>query len=211
MTRAGYETHASLAVNVRCDVRREEYLNYMTFRSNEHPLFTELFGPLAGLKDEWLEQGAAPEELDLSVFRYRAPMRAAIPVSTGWLGGAEEMVLEETDEYVITLDRMGRRMKLIKGCATIPLPLDYPVRNMDDWLAIKHHYDFSEERFGSNWEQIARRQLESGCATLVSIPGGFDEPRQLMGEENACLAFYDQPELIHDILSTIGSTAFKVL
>ena len=45
----------------------------------------------------------------------------------------------------------------------------------------------------------------------VSIPGGFDEPRQLFGEEGVCLAYYDQPELIHDILETIGETAFKVL
>jgi len=208
---AKYPTHASLAINIRPAVRREEYLDYMTFRSNERPLFAELFGPLVGLKEEWAEQGAAPEELDLSAFRYRAPMRAAMPVNTGWMGGSSEFVLEETDDYVITRDRMGRRMKLVKGRATIPLPLDYPVRNMDDWLAVKHHYAFSEARFADNWLSVARKLLESGWATLVGIPGGFDEPRQLMGEENACLAFYDQPELIHDILSTISETALEVL
>ena len=47
-------------------------------------------------------------------------------------------------------------MKMIKGYATIPLPLDYPVRNMDDWLKIKHHYAFSEERLAGDpdWEAI---------------------------------------------------------
>jgi uroporphyrinogen-III decarboxylase len=45
----------------------------------------------------------------------------------------------------------------------------------------------------------------------VGIPGGFDEPRELMGEEALCLAYYDDPELIHDILQTIGDTAHKVL
>ena len=45
----------------------------------------------------------------------------------------------------------------------------------------------------------------------MGIPGGFDEPRQLMGEEVLCLAYYEQPELIDDILQTIGDTAFKVL
>jgi len=209
--RAIYTTHACLAINIRCDVRRDEYLDYMTFRSNDRPLFTEIFGPLVGLKEEWIEQGATPEELDLSAFRYRCPMRAAIPINTGWLGGGPETVLEETDEYLITRDRMGRRMKLMKGRATIPLPLDYPMRDMDDWLAIKRHYEFSEDRFTKDWERIAREGLEAGKATVVGIPGGFDEPRQLMGEENACLAFYDQPELVHDILRTIGETAFRVL
>ena len=32
-----------------------------------------------------------------------------------------------------------------------------------------------------------------------------------MGEENLCIAYYENPELIHDILDTIGRTAQKVL
>ncbi len=211
MARAKDAPHSALAINIRCDVRREEYLDYMTFRSNERPLFTELFGPLIGLKEEWAEQGATPEELDLSCYRFRCPMRGGIPVSTGWTGGEPPQVIEETDDYRIVRDHMGRTMKLIKGFATIPLPLDHPVKTMDDWLRIKHHYEFSEERLARDWERVAREHLEAGRATVVSIPGGFDEPRQLMGEEAACLAFYDQPELIHDILDTIANTALKVL
>jgi len=45
----------------------------------------------------------------------------------------------------------------------------------------------------------------------VGIPGGYDEPRQLLGDEGLIVAYYDQPELVHDILNTIGETAFKVL
>lgn len=211
MARARPVSHASLAIKVTPCVRREEYLDYMTFRENKRPLFTEIFGPLIGLKEEWAEQGASPDELDLSAFNYRAPMRAGIPVSTGWIGGEPEQVLEETEDYTITRDRMGRTMKLSKGYATLPLPLDHPVKCMDDWLKVKHHYEFSEERFGADWEQVARDHLDAGRALMVGIPGGFDEPRQLMGEEELCVAFYGQPELIHDILQTIGDTAFEVL
>ncbi len=192
-------------------MRREEYLDYMTFQANDRPLFTEIFGPLIGLKDEWAEQGASPEELDHTAYAYRAPMRGGIPVNTGWIGGEPEEVLEETDDFRITRDRMGRTMKLSKGYSTLPLPLDWPVKRMDDWLRIKHHYEFSEERFGANWERTAREHLEAGRALMAHIPGGFDQPRQLMGEEELCVAFYTQPELIHDILRTIGDTAFRVL
>jgi len=211
MTRAKDTSHSALAVNIRCEVRREEYLDYMTFRSNERPLFTEIFGPLIGLKEEWTEQGASAEELNLSAFRYRCPMRGHIPVNTGWIGGRSPQTLEETEEYRIIIDHMGRRMKLIKGYATLPLPLDYPVKTMDDWLRIKHHYEFSEQRLAADWERVAREHLRDGRATVVSIPGGFDEPRQLMGEEALCVAFYEQPELVHDMLSTIGNTAKRVL
>ena len=194
-----------------CTVRREEYLDYMTFRSNERPLFTEIFGPLIGLKEEWAEQGALAEELDFSAFAYRCPMRAGVAVNTGWMGGEPEVVLEETEDYRITRDSRGRTMKLCKGYATLPLPLDHPVKNMDDWRAIRHHYEFSEARFRDGWEEAARKALEAGHALTIGIPGGFDEPRQLMGEEELCVAYYTQPELVQDILRTIGDTAYRVL
>ena len=206
-----WKVHADLAIKKTMDVRREEYLDYMTFKANARPLFTEIFGPIIGLKEEWLAQGATPEELDFSAFRYRCPMNGGVPVNTGWMGGEVGEVIEETEAHIITRDRMGRRMKLMKGVATLPLPMNYPVKNMDDWLKIKGHYEFSEARLGRNWEEVVREHLKAGRVVTVSIPGGFDEPRQLMGEEQLCIAYHEQPELIHDILKTIGDTAFTVL
>ena len=205
------DIHDTLAIKRSMEVRREEYLDYMTFQSNRRPLFTEIFGPLVGLKEEWRAQGASPEEIDLSAFRFRRPMWASLPVNTGWADGYAEQILEETDEYLIARDTYGRTVKLIKSSATLPLPLDHPVRNMDDWLKVKPHYTFSESRYGADWEAIARRAVQDGQVVSVGIPGGFDEPRQLMGEEALCLAFYEQPELIHDMLDTISETAFHVL
>lgn len=205
------DLHARLSDKGMLQVPREDYLDHMTFKRNVFPMITQLFGIMPPVEQEWTAQGAAPEELDLSGFPFRRPTHAWVPVETGYFGGCEEKVLEETDEYVISRDRRGRRMKLFKDVASIPLPLDYPVRNMDDWIKVKPHYEFSEERFGDNWEAIAKKHLTDGQVVTVSIPGGFNEPRELMGEENLCIAYYEAPELIHDMLDTIGDTAFKVL
>ncbi len=193
------------------EVPREEYLEHMTFEANHSPMFTEIFGPMVGLKDEWRKQGASADEIDMSAFRYRRHMAASVPVNTGLIDPHEEKVLEETDDFLIGIDRYGRTVKLFKNAATLPLPLDYPISDMDDWLQFKHHYEFSEERFGDGWEGAAVIAREEGKVVRVSIPGGFDEPRQLLGEEGLCVAFYEQPELIHDILATIGATARRVL
>ena len=203
--------HADLAIVRNCTVSRDEYLDHMTFARNDRPLFTEIFGPLIGLKEEWAEQGATPAELNFSAFKYRCEERGHVPVNTGRLGGHEPRIIEETEEYVVSRDEYGRTMRLCKGRATLPLPLDHPVESMDDWLAIKPWYEFSEERFGARWEMVAREHLAAGRVVTVNIPGGFDEPRQLMGEEALCLAFYDQPEMVHDMLDTIGETALRVL
>jgi hypothetical protein len=249
ITRRLSDIHDTLAIKRSMEVRREEYLDYMTFRANERPLFTEIFGPLVGLKDEWRAQGASEGEIDMSAFRYRRPMWFNLPVNTGWLGG-EEQILEETNDYIIARDTYGRTVKLIKSSATLPLPLDHPVRTFDDWLRVKGKYvgpavsrpleprdagpkgeratlnrqasllpgakgransSSYKSRLGPNWEQQARAAREAGQVISVSIPGGFDEPRQLMGEEALCVAFYEQPELIHDMLDTIGETAYQLL
>mgnify|MGYP001483845508 CR=1 FL=1 len=204
--------HAALAVNKGgADVLREEFLDYMTFRRNDRPLFDEIWGPLVGLKEEWAAQGARPEELDLSAFRYRRATFAGVRASAGWVGGGEERILEETAEHIIALDRMGRRVKLCKGAATIALPLDYPVRDMDDWRRVKAHYEFREDRLATGWEKAALEARASGAVLALRVPGGFDEPRQLLGEERLCLAFHEQPELVQEILRTLGDTAFRVL
>lgn len=211
MTKRKWTNHADLAIQRTPSVGREEYLDHMTFQSNVRPLFTEIFGPILGLKEEWEEQGATPEELDFSAFPYRCEDRGGIPVNTGRNGGYPEEQIEDCEERRVWRDSLGRTMELHKASATLPLPLDYPVKTMDDWLKIKPWYQFSEDRLRPGWKEAAERLLAEDKVVVVGIPGGFDEPRQLLGEEELCVAYYEQPELIHDILTTIGDTAVKVL
>ena len=63
MSKRIWTKHSDLAIKRNPVVRREEYLDFMTFNQNERPLFTEIFGPLLGLKEEWLEQGDSTRSL----------------------------------------------------------------------------------------------------------------------------------------------------
>ncbi len=191
---------------------REAYLDYMTGRAVPRPMFVELFGPLVGLPEEWRAQGASEDEIALTAFGFDHVRRHRVRVNAGGMVDAlPARVIEETDAYVLQTNRFGLRQKLCKAAATIPLPLEYPVRTFDDWEKLKPKYQFREDRFGEGWREEARRAREAGALIVVGIPGGFDEPRQLLGEEGLCLAYYEQPELVHDILQTIGATAERVL
>lgn len=190
---------------------REAYLDYMTGRAMQRPLFVELFGLLVGVEQEWRAQGASEEEIALTAFGFDHVRLHHVAVNTGLLGGFPERVVEETAEYRIERDRYGRLVKLYKASATIPLPLEYPVSDMASWLKIKPMYQFSEARFADGWAEHAHRAREAGALIVATIPGGFDEPRQLLGEEALCLACYEQPELLQDMLMTIGESAGHVL
>ncbi len=206
-----FAAHRALGISKKMDVRREEYLDFMTFRSNARPMFDEIFGPLLGLREEWIAQGATTAELDLSAFRFRRPIWRRLSAQTGWIGGEPTRILEETPEHILARDPMGRRVRLMKGAASIPLPLDYPVRDMSDWRRVQRHYRFDAGRLAGEWAREAAEARRAGAVIRLGIPGGFDEPRQLLGEEGVCLAAGDDPELLHAILETIGDTVVRVI
>ncbi len=205
-----WSRHEDLAIKRQGEIlSRDEYISWMKFQGGRAP-FTEIFGPLLGLKEAWEEQGASPEELDFSAFKYRFPLVHSLGVATGRLDAWTKKESEDGSR-ILYKDDLGRTLELAKGAATIPLPCDYPVKGIDGWLKIKPKYQFDERRFQEGWLEAAKKAQGEGRVVSASIPGGFDEPRQLLGEEALCYAFYDQPELVADILNTIAETAFKTL
>ena len=190
---------------------RQEYIDLMTFGNIDRPMLVELFGPLIGLEDEWRAQGATEDEINLSAFDFDYVPTVGCGGFTGIIGGFAPQIIEDTPKYTISKDALGRTMKLVKGYATLPLPMDFPVTDMDSWLKIKPMYQFDEKRI--NWEQVEyakKYQKEEGGLVVAAIEGGFDIPRELMGEVNACIAYYEDPELMQDIMDTLTDTAMKV-
>ena len=166
-------------------------------------MFCELFGPMAPLKEEWRRQGATEKEIGMVAFDWDYVLKTFLSADCGPITGLTPTVLEDTPEYTITRDGLGRTMKLIKSSATLPLPLDHPVKTMDDWLKIKPWYTFREDRV--NKEALLREKAlrDQGYLTIFVVHGGFDEPRQLLGEAELCIACYDEPEMIADMMGNL--------
>ena len=190
---------------------REEYIALMRFTAGARPMFTEIFGLLAGLPDEWRAQGASEDEINLAAFDFDYVRTLDCGGNCGQFGGGAPVTLEENAEYSIERDSLGRRMKLFKNVASIPLPLDYPVKNMDDWLKIKHMFVYDDRRVDRNRVEAAKKARAEGTLIQAWIPGGFHFPRELMGDEAACVCYYEDPELMADIIKTVSDTALKVL
>ena len=185
----------------------KDYVSYMMYEKTDRPFFAELFGPLPQTAQEWRASGATEEELNMTAFCFDT-INVASFSANGPVDGFMTGVLEETDEYIITRDILGRRNKLIKGSASIPLPLDYPVSDFDSWLRIKPMFEYCESRFDI---PTLKAQKEKGYLINAWISGGFGMIRELMGDEVACLTYYDDPELMHDMISTLSDTAYEIL
>ena len=190
---------------------RERYIAHSLGEFTGREMFVELFGPLMALEDEWRAQGASESEIGMTAFGFDYVLKTGLSVRCGAMTGIEPRVISDSAEETISVDAMGRKVRLCKKSATIPLPLEYPVKSMDDWLRIKKWYEFSEERVDRELIMRQKALHDNGYLTIHSVPGGFDEPRELMGEENLCIACYEEPELIRDMLETIADTSIKVM
>ncbi len=189
---------------------REEYIAHMTFQDTGREMFTELFGPLGALEREWRAAGVPEDEIDLSAFGWDSVKYVHLNCCTGAVTGFEPCVISDTPDERILIDEMGRKSRLCKQSATIPLPLEYPVETADDWMRVRRWYEFSESRVDVESLKRAKKLQEQGYLVIASMPGGFDEPRQLLGEAGLCMAFYDEPEMIEDMLGLMADTTLKV-
>lgn len=190
---------------------RERYIAHSLFEDTGREMFCELFGPLHVLEEEWRMQGASEKEIGMSAFDWDYVPSAFLAGETRAKTDIAVQILEDTPEMTLAIDTMGRRTKLIKKTATIALPLDYPVSTPDDWEKIKHWYTFTEDRVNREKLLEQKKRWENGELTMIGILGAFDEPRQLLGEADVCLACYEEPEMLHDMLDTFADTAIKVI
>jgi uroporphyrinogen decarboxylase len=118
----------------------------------------------------------------------------------------EVQVLEETERFVVSRDARGITMRNRRDGASIPEFIDYPVKTRADWDRIKDErlrIDDPRRAAAEDWPAFRARLAESGEAVQVgSFPYGvFGTPRDLMGLEALMIAFYDDPELVHDMMN----------
>jgi len=203
--------HLKLSSKRTMTVGREEYLDHMTFRTNKRTLYREHLGPFIGLKDEWRAQGASESECDLSAFHYNEPLFFDCGIFTGYYGPDLSEILSEDDETLVYRNFMGVLHKTIRSSSTLGHPMDFPVKNRADWDRFKPFYEYSEGRLPPGMKERVDQARAEGYVIVASIPGGFDEIRVLLGDEGALMGVYLEPDLIHDILKTIGDTAVRVL
>ena len=116
----------------------------------------------------------------------------------------DRKVIKEDEKYVELIDTDGVTKRKLKDNTSMPLWLDFPVKNRKDWEKVR------EERF--NFGSINQRfQLDKNtlikyvknCAMPLGVldapVGFFGTLRYLIGEINLFFLYHDDPSLIKDI------------
>jgi uroporphyrinogen decarboxylase len=118
----------------------------------------------------------------------------------------EEKVLERRAESVVMRDTTGivaERYLHDSDRSSIPHFLEFPVKAPDDWARMKERYRLDDPiRLVSEEESDnARRAQAEGKAVRMSFVGFYGQLRHWMGMQNLSYAFYDYPEMVHDMVT----------
>ncbi len=116
----------------------------------------------------------------------------------------EEVLERKADGSVIQRDGSGVvAHRYTNECddSSIPHYLRFPVENPADWESMKARFRFDDPQRTLPADQPARlrKAVQDGKAITFFICGIYGQLRNWMGMENLSTAFYDYPEMIHDM------------
>ncbi len=138
--------------------------------------------------------------------------REHIPINTGMLPPFDEEIIEKTDRYEVKRKKNGVITKaLIEGTvrgtrASMDQYVSFPVEDIQSFREVKKRYIASYlSRYPCYWKEIFLPRWKNRDHVLVlgrnvDLLGFYWRAREWMGTENLCYAFFDQPDLIHEMM-----------
>jgi len=154
---------------------------------------------LARWRAEGLPADQSPEQfLGMDTLR-------KLPVNLGPVPAFEYRVVSEDAEYITDTDCFGATVRRRKDAPTMYYGyVDHPVKGLDDWIRYKNErYDASSiDRLPANMDAVvAELNASENPVGLEVFPFFFRQGFYLLGMERFMTAFYDEPELIHEMFS----------
>jgi uroporphyrinogen-III decarboxylase len=182
---------------------RTRIINTVLFQKTDRPPFHFYFGPWGETIERWKLEGM-DESLGWEAPFGFDPGFVHANVNLGYSPSFEHKIMEERADTLIIRDYLGILQEVRKTGSSIPKYIDYPVKTRSDWEQLKAERldPHDAGRFPADWVSLARQYNEGDrVVQLGCYPYGlFGTLRDMMGVEELLVSFYDQPDLIRDMM-----------
>jgi uroporphyrinogen decarboxylase len=99
------------------------------------------------------------------------------------------------------VDGILKREFIQYGTSSMPQFLEFPVKGRADFVKLLPRLDpHAPGRLSPDWDRLRRFYAGRDFPVGLTVCGAFGHPRNLLGVENLCLAYYEQPALVHEIM-----------
>ena len=138
-----------------------------------------------------------------------------LPVNLGPCPTIEEVVLEETEEFVVRVDSWGITRRDFKGRESMSGFINFPVKDRDDWERFKAESLDPDhpDRLSGYWRDLGAEWMAKGYPIQLGVypdAGVFGPFRWLMGDEEGLIAIITMPDLVHDIMDHLTTVYLAV-
>ena len=205
--------------------QRERFINVMDYKPVDKVPNYEA-GVWAQTMQRWLTEGLDLYNLHWDWFTgeeyFGMDPREFIDINYGMLPKFDYKLLEKTERYELIRDEKGRvRRALLEGSVNgarscMDEYISFPVSSIADFRELKKRYNPSlGRRYPAQWKEIMLPRwknrehpliLGRNCSTL----GFYWMAREWLGTENLCYGWYDQPELMHEMMEFIADYTIEV-
>ena len=189
---------------------RERFLNVMEYKSVDRVPNHEA-GVWAQTKDRWVKEGLNESNMRCDWFMgeeyFQIDEREFIDVKYGlMIPEFPYEVIERNERYELIRHSNGVVRKALIDGTCMDQYISFPVSNLDDFHELKKRFalDF-DARYPAQWKETML-PLWKNREGVLALPrnefstGFYCCARQWMGTENTAYAWYDQPELMHEIM-----------
>jgi uroporphyrinogen decarboxylase len=125
----------------------------------------------------------------------------------------ETKVLQEEGNTLIMRNQGGQTVKVFKDHPQkMPMYLDQPVKDRETWNEYKKRLDpDTPERWPSDWEAYVEKMNSRDYPVILGVGSFFGFLREWMGLEELLYTFYDDPNLIEDMMDTMLHLELEVI
>ncbi|MEI7904328.1 MAG: hypothetical protein WCI43_02820, partial [Candidatus Firestonebacteria bacterium] len=193
---------------------RERFVGALTGAKIDRVPFIVVFGGANAVVPEWEAKDPGLSGRIDAMLKFEGAHRGwqNTWVNTFLSGEPDPVTVEEDEEKKIIRTGCGG-LKLIKKQGDFhSATLEYPVKNRKEWENVKARFldPKDESRFPKNWEEKCGEYNKRDYALGLNLDGVYNTARMLMGDEGLSYAFYDDPELVTEIMGTVTDRVIKI-
>lgn len=193
---------------------RERFVRTLTGQPVDRVPFMKVFGGDNAILAHWeQEHPGLRQEIDaLLQFEggYRGWRTTPVNMDPSQLKPVE--VLEDTTERLVQRRGDGTVEMIQKTGDYNRHDIEWPIKTMDDWREYKARHLQADDpsRFPANWAELVQEYRGRDYPLQLTHRGVYGFARNRMGDENMAYAFYDQPELMHDLMDSYTDMCLEV-
>ena len=193
---------------------RDRFVKTLCGEKVDRVPFMKVFGGTNAILPRWKDEHPGIEACIDELLDFEGVYRGwgVTPVNMGPSGLGEPVVLKETEDILWRRRGDGTIDQVYKHGNYNRHTIEWPVRTREDWGRYREMYLNPDDpaRFPAGWDVLVTEYGERDYPLQLTHSGVYGFVRERMGDVNLAFAFYDTPDLVHDMMEYYTEMAISL-